>query len=112
MRMPFGMHRNREIADVPAEYLAWVRDQEWLSDWLKRVIDEEMELRREMERLRRLGPQVGGLRIEPGEARFVREMIDLGHRALALRCHPSTQKKLNNVVARLRVQLEQMESAS
>ena len=31
--MPFGKHRGRAMRDVPAEYLDWLRDQDWVEDW-------------------------------------------------------------------------------
>ena len=28
--MPFGKHKNERMEDVPATYLDWLRDQDWL----------------------------------------------------------------------------------
>jgi hypothetical protein len=29
-RMPFGMHEGEKFRDIPAKYLLWLGDQEWL----------------------------------------------------------------------------------
>jgi hypothetical protein len=31
--MPFGKHKDVPMDDVPASYLAWCRDQEWIGKW-------------------------------------------------------------------------------
>ena len=31
--MPWGQHKGKTMADVPADYLDWLRDQDWLSTW-------------------------------------------------------------------------------
>lgn len=31
--MPFGKHKGQAMQDVPASYLDWLRDQEWLKDY-------------------------------------------------------------------------------
>jgi protease II len=31
--MPFGTHKGTLMDDVPASYLAWLRDQDWIGKW-------------------------------------------------------------------------------
>lgn len=32
--MPFGMHKGKQLCNVPASYLLWLLDQQWArSDW-------------------------------------------------------------------------------
>ena len=49
---PFGMHKGARMVDVPASYLDWLRDQDWLMEWPavedyivrnKDLIDYELE---------------------------------------------------------------------
>ena len=52
-KMPFGKYRGREMRNVPAEYLDWLRDQRWLDDKYPQVakyIDEsELQINQELE---------------------------------------------------------------
>jgi hypothetical protein len=41
-RMPFGKHKDVELADVPRQYLLWLRRQPWLGAWLVRAIGDEL----------------------------------------------------------------------
>ena len=49
--MPFGKHKGRKMSEVPARYLDWLRDQDWLAQWPdvrsyvednETVLDEEL----------------------------------------------------------------------
>lgn len=31
--MPFGKHKGELLSDVPASYLIWLSEQDWISDW-------------------------------------------------------------------------------
>lgn len=31
--MPFGKYKGESMENVPAHYLDWLRDQDWLSSW-------------------------------------------------------------------------------
>lgn len=31
--MPFGAHKGRPMEHVPASYLLWIRDQDWITTW-------------------------------------------------------------------------------
>lgn len=31
--MPFGKYKGEMMVDVPAKYLDWLRDQQWIKDW-------------------------------------------------------------------------------
>jgi len=51
-KMPFGKHEGKPMKDVPAEYLDWLSEQDWLSKWPRvqayidhnrAVIDKELE---------------------------------------------------------------------
>jgi uncharacterized protein (DUF3820 family) len=107
MTLPFGKHRGVDIREVPDTYLRWVLDQEWPDPWMKRCVQEELDLRKEVERIRRVGPHGGGLAIKPDEARLLRSLIDIGVRAMKPKCHPGTIKRLDHMTARLRAQLDQ-----
>ncbi len=50
--MPWGIHIGKTMANVPASYLDWLRDQPWISTWFglqayltanKTRIDQELE---------------------------------------------------------------------
>ncbi|GEM_PF-3009424 len=34
-RMPFGKHKGAQMMDVPADYLDWLRGQDWIVKWPK-----------------------------------------------------------------------------
>jgi hypothetical protein len=112
MTLPFGKHRGVEIREVPERYLGWVLEQPWPDTWTKHCVREELDLRKEVERIRRLGPQGSQLAIRPDEARLLRSLLEIGARAMKPRCHPGTIKRLDNMTARLRAQLDQLENAS
>ena len=49
--MPFGKHKGKKMVLVPADYLDWLRGQEWIGDWpalagylgvMKEAIDSEL----------------------------------------------------------------------
>jgi hypothetical protein len=51
-RMPFGVHKGKPLGEVPAQYLAWLREQEWIADWPKvlayidaNVVELDVELK-------------------------------------------------------------------
>ncbi len=109
MTLPFGRHKGRDISAVPLEYLLWLRNQTWLSDYLKITIDSELEVRRQFDVLRRVGQHRGGLAVEPSEIGLLRMVLDLGSRAVKLRSHPGTIKRLDRLTAKLRIQLDVIE---
>lgn len=39
--MPFGVHKGKQMDQVPASYLDWLHDQSWINDWprVKRYIE-------------------------------------------------------------------------
>ncbi len=112
MKLPFGKYRERELVDVPRAYLDWLLDQEWPDVWTKPCVQEELELRREVEHLRRAGPAEGGLAIKRADVELLRSILDIGYRGVKLRSHPGTIKRLDNLTARLRVQLERIAGAA
>jgi len=50
--MPFGKHKGKEMRDVPASYLDWLRDQKWLDEWpsvAKYIEENELQINQELE---------------------------------------------------------------
>lgn len=54
MIMPFGKYKGKDMDELPATYLDWLRGQEWVSKWVqvskyleenKRAIDTEISHR-------------------------------------------------------------------
>jgi uncharacterized protein (DUF3820 family) len=43
--MPFGKYKNRELEDIPTDYLRWLRDKVSLRDELADAIDAELAFR-------------------------------------------------------------------
>ncbi len=37
--MPFGKHAGIDLAQIPRQYLRWVRGQKWVGGWLVKEID-------------------------------------------------------------------------
>lgn len=31
--MPFGKHKDQKMGEVPASYLDWLHDQDWIGEW-------------------------------------------------------------------------------
>jgi len=31
--MPFGKHKGMKMVNVPARYLLWLHEQDWIEDW-------------------------------------------------------------------------------
>lgn len=44
MNMPFGKHKGQDMENVPASYLLWLSEQDWISQWpdVKGYIDKNM----------------------------------------------------------------------
>lgn len=52
--MPFGVHKGTKMANVPAEYLIWLKDQPWLKKEYKDYIDDNMDvLKKELQESKR-----------------------------------------------------------
>lgn len=48
MRMPFGKHRGKDLADIPDDYLVWVLDNcETISPTLRRAIEARLDIEAE-----------------------------------------------------------------
>ncbi len=110
LAMPFGMHKGSPISAVPTAYLRWALAQDWLGQPTRRWIEEELELRRQLERLRRL-PQGCGLVLGPADAQLLHSMLEAGRKALLPHVHPGTAKRLDHISRRVRAQLDRMEAA-
>lgn len=41
--MPFGKHKGKKLANVPASYLLWLFDQDWIKPDMKLYINENMD---------------------------------------------------------------------
>ncbi|MBZ5727447.1 MAG: DUF3820 family protein [Acidobacteriia bacterium] len=103
--MPFGKHKGSPISAVPTPYVRWSLTQDWLAQPTRRWLEEELELRRELARLRHL-PSGSGLVLQPSDAQLLRSMVEAGRKALLPRSHPGTVKRLNHISRRLRAQLD------
>ena len=42
--MPFGVHKGKKMANVPADYLIWCYQQSWIKSDLKAYIEENMDV--------------------------------------------------------------------
>lgn len=42
--MPFGMHRNKKLSNVPADYLLFIYRENKLNEPLKKYIEENLEV--------------------------------------------------------------------
>lgn len=104
--MPFGKYRGHPIADVPSQYLEWLGEQQWPDALMRQMVREELQLRREVHRLRRLSVHSGGIMVAAGEVPLLRSLLDNGYRSLLPRSHPGTIKRLRHLMLRLQAQLE------
>lgn len=43
MMMPFGKHAGVELAEVPRQYLRWLRGQQWVGGWLVKEINDILD---------------------------------------------------------------------
>ena len=41
--MPFGKYKGRMMANVPADYLLWVRLQDWVSNEMLKYINDNLD---------------------------------------------------------------------
>lgn len=42
--MPFGAHKGKKMANVPASYLVWAYTQTWCRGKVKQYIEENMDV--------------------------------------------------------------------
>ena len=40
MKMPFGKYQDREMTEIPKQYLRWLLTQQWLGGWLVDEIND------------------------------------------------------------------------
>lgn len=45
--MPFGRHKGEEFPDIPSDYLAWLKSQEFVKDGLREAVEKELAQRAE-----------------------------------------------------------------
>ena len=99
-RMPFGQHRGRPLADLPFDYLQWLRTID-LRDPLRGAVQEEYARRKQSAQRPR------GITADL-DREMVDEVIGAGLRSLAPRYHPATggshaaMVRLNEAVGWLR----------
>jgi hypothetical protein len=114
MKMPFGRHVGIEVADVPAGYLRWLRDNCELYGELADEVDEALAVREKSRSQSRRESRVNvhALDAEAADAELLLEVINRGYRAAALAHHPdqggdpTVMQRLNLMVARLRARLQ------
>jgi hypothetical protein len=119
MRMPFGKHRGVDVRDLPDGYLNWLLTidlrEPLLSavtrEWAFRFGDEEQEFGDEEEYYAPPPPQgEAKLTYSPAEQPLLKEIVERGYRAVALKAHPDVggstdvMRKLNGLIAKLRSQ--------
>jgi Putative quorum-sensing-regulated virulence factor len=81
-RMPFGQHKGTPVADLPDDYLAWLRTID-LREPLASIVEEEWEDRR--------APRqrfIAGSRLPDDLKSLAADIIQHGYRQAALRHHP------------------------
>jgi hypothetical protein len=72
MIMPFGKYRGLDLADLPNEYLEWLRTRD-LREPLQSAVEDEIRMRK----------------MPAGPTRkAAEEIVSTGYRALALKFHP------------------------
>lgn len=42
MKMPFGKHKDKDLAEIPKGYLRWLTRQEWVGAWLLHAVAEAL----------------------------------------------------------------------
>ena len=42
--MPFGKHKGKAMANVPADHLLWLYEQDWLRDPVKTYIERNLDV--------------------------------------------------------------------
>jgi hypothetical protein len=88
MQMPWGKHRGLALEQLPLDYLLWLLR---LEDLHERWPDLHAALGREHERRRAQRSQAGheaGRRFSGPAIEDVKDIVDTGYRALALKHHP------------------------
>lgn len=80
MKMPFGRFKGVELADLPDEYLAWLRGLDDLREPLRSFIEAEWATRTAV--------PTSVEPLDPDVHAMVEELITAGFRAVAQRHHP------------------------
>lgn len=82
MKMPFGKFRGVLVADLPDEYLAWLKGLDDLREPLRTVVEAEWGGRTAARAILEADPL-------PGDVRpWAEELVTAGYRQLAQRHHP------------------------
>lgn len=83
MKMPFGMHKGKNVEDLPTEYLQWLWDTVYLHDPLRTKVAQALGLEPETEP--RAAPK-SSTRKEVLHA--ARDIVKVGFREWAKKSHP------------------------
>lgn len=43
MKMPFGKYQDRELTEIPKQYLRWLKGQQWVGGWLVKEINDVLD---------------------------------------------------------------------
>jgi hypothetical protein len=88
VRMPFGKHKGLDLADVPADYLRWVRPKVQRPD-LRSAVDAELARRAARRHYERHSPPRMPHDSLAGDVRrLALEIVTRGYRAAAREHHP------------------------
>ena len=93
MKMPFGKFRGVLIADLPDDYLGWLRGLGTLREPVRRAVETEWSLRFDAGTAGQRGPLSGDAR------QMAEEIISAGYRKLAALNHPDHGGETNAMQA-------------
>lgn len=87
--MPFGKYRGQRIADLPADYLEWLADQDFLREPLRSKVMAEYARRS-------FSQETPSIFVHAGIAK---QIIETGFRALSKRLHPDAGGDHDSMIA-------------
>jgi len=93
-RMPFGKHRGLPLDELPVDYLEWVLTLDNLREPFKSAAQAEWVRRERLkdehahQQQQREPPPPPPPAPPPTMKATLKEVIDVGYRLLALKCHP------------------------
>lgn len=93
--MPFGKFRGVYISEVPRDYLLWLREQDFIKQWLRDEIEAELRRRSEGQ----VNNPVLDIKIEAERLPLAREVFEAGYRSLSKRFHPDAGGAAEDMLA-------------